>query len=121
MSTQDLGEKQIEQLRSLLMEKQRELRAQFSSSDSSTKPVTLDQQSVGRVSRIDAIQQQQMAIANQQQTRQLLKHIELALHRIDAGEYGFCVRCEEPIAFARLQAQPAATLCIECQSAAETP
>jgi len=120
MSTQDLGEKQIEQLRSLLIEKQRELRAQFSSTDSSTKPVTLDQQSVGRVSRIDAIQQQQMAIANQQQARQLLNHIELALHRIGAGEYGVCVRCEEPIAFARLQAQPTATLCINCQSAAET-
>ena len=120
MSTEDLGEKQIEQLRSLLMEKQRDLRAQFSSSDPSTKPVKLDQQSVGRVSRIDAIQQQQMALANQQQTRQLLKHVELALQRIEAGEYGVCVRCEEPIALARLQAQPAATLCIECQSAAET-
>ncbi len=115
-----LGGIQIEQLRSLLIEKQRELGAQLSSRDSSTKPVTLDQQSVGRVSRIDAIAQQQMAIANQQQARQLLKHIELALHRIEAGEYGICDRCEEPIAFARLQAQPAATLCIECQSATET-
>ena len=121
MPTQDLDQKQIEQLRSLLIDKQMELRAQFSSSESSTKPVTLDQQSVGRVSRIDAIQQQQMAIANQQQTRQLLKRVELALRRIEAGEYGFCVRCEEPIALARLLAQPTATLCIDCQSATETP
>lgn len=120
MSTKGLGKKQIEELRSLLIEKQRELRAQLSSSDLSTKPVKLDQQSVGRVSRIDAIQQQQMAIANQQQTGQLLKHVELALNRIEAGEYGVCVQCEEPIAFARLQAQPIATLCIECQSTAET-
>ena len=120
MSTTALDENQLEQLRSLLVEKQRELRAQISSRDASTKPVTLDQQSVGRVSRIDAIQQQQMAIANQQQTRQLLQHIELALQRIEAGEYGVCVQCGEPIAFARLQAQPTAILCIECQSATET-
>lgn len=121
MSTAALDDKRLEQLRSLLIGKQQELGAQLSNRDSSTKPVTLDQQSVGRVSRIDAIQQQQMAIANQQQTRQQLRHIELALQRIEAGEYGVCVRCGEPIAFARLLAQPAATLCIECQSASETP
>ena len=115
-----LDKNQIEQLRALLIEKKQVLRAQVSSRDSSTKPVTLDQQSVGRVSRIDAIQQQQMAIANQQQTRQQLQHIELALQRIEAGEYGACVRCEEPIAFARLQAQPFANLCLDCQSTSET-
>jgi len=119
MSTAALDEMQLEQLRSLLVEKQQELLAQVSSRDPSTKPVTLDQQSVGRVSRIDAIQQQQMAIANQQQTRQQLQHIEFALQRIDAGEYGACETCGEPIAFARLQAQPTANLCIECQSASE--
>lgn len=121
MSATVFDKKQLEQLRSSLVARKQALQAQVKSADSTTKPVMLDQQSVGRVSRIDAIQQQQMAIANQQQTRQLLKHIELALHRIEAGEYGICVRCEEPIAFARLQAQPAATLCIECQSATEAP
>ena len=88
--------------------------------DATTKPVTLDQQSVGRVSRIDAIQQQQMAIANQQQASDMLKRIELALRRIDDGEYGDCLQCGEPIAYARLQAQPFASLCIDCQSARET-
>ena len=120
MSTAALDANQIEQLRSLLIEMQQELRTQISSQDSSTKPVTLDQQSVGRVSRIDAIQQQQMAIANQQQTRKLLQHIELALQRIKDREYGACIGCDEPIAFARLMAQPVATLCIKCQSATET-
>ena len=119
MPTAALDETQLEQLRSQLVEKQQELQTQVSSRDPSTKPVTLDQQSVGRVSRIDAIQQQQMAIANQHQTRQQLQHIESALQRIEAGEYGACEICGEPIAFARLQAQPATSLCIECQSASE--
>ena len=120
MSTQELTQTQIDQLHQLLIAKQQELGRQMAGADASTKPVTLDQQSVGRVSRIDAIQQQQMSIANQQQTAQLVKRIELALQRIDNGEYGLCFQCEEPIAFARLQAQPFASLCIECQSASES-
>jgi DnaK suppressor protein len=119
MSITELNRHQLGELRSLLVARQQELEAQLLSSDSSTKPVTLDQQSVGRVSRIDAIQQQQMAIANQQQAAQLIKRIELALQRVDGGEYGHCVQCEEPIAFTRLQAQPFAGLCIDCQSASE--
>ena len=121
MSTPILDEKQLEQLRSLLIDKQQELATLLTNGDSATKPVTLDQQSVGRVSRIDAIQQQQMAIASQQQMRQLLQRIELALQRIETGDYGDCVQCSEPIAFARLQAQPFASLCVECQSATENP
>jgi len=116
MSAPELTQQQLVQLHSALEDK----RQQLESSDLDTKPVALDQQSVGRVSRIDAIQQQQMALANQQQSTQLLKRIELALQRIDSGEYGFCLQCEEPIAFARLQAQPFAGLCLDCQSASET-
>lgn len=119
MSSSALDEKQLEQLRASLVERQRELAALLAGDGSSTKPVMLDQQSVGRVSRIDAIQQQQMAIASQQQARQLLQRTELALQRIDSGDYGSCVQCGEPIAFARLRAQPFANLCIECQSASE--
>ena len=120
MSTQELSQAQIDQLSQLLMAQHQELGVQMEDADAATRPVTLDQQSVGRVSRIDAIQQQQMAIANQQQTAQLLKRIELALQRVDNDEYGLCFQCEEPIAFARLQAQPFASLCIECQSASES-
>ena len=82
--------------------------------------MTLDQQSVGRVSRIDAIQQQQMAIANRAQATQELGRVERALARIDDGDYGSCLECGEAIAVARLQAQPWASLCIDCQSARET-
>jgi DnaK suppressor protein len=120
MSRQGLSEAQIDQLHQLLIAKQQEFEQQMAGAEAATKPVTLDQQSVGRVSRIDAIQQQQMAIANQQQTSDLLKRIELALRRIDDASYGDCLECGEPIAHARLQAQPFASLCIDCQSARET-
>jgi len=119
MSAPELKSQQLEQLHNSLEAKKQELEAQLISSEPDTKPVTLDQQSVGRVSRIDAIQQQQMALANQQQSALLLQRVELALHRIDCSEYGYCLQCEEPIALARLQAQPFASLCLDCQSASE--
>jgi len=119
MSAGQLKPSQIAQLRAQLVSQHQELAELLSNAGESTGPVTLDQQSVGRVSRIDAIQQQQMAIANQQQASDMLKRIELALRRIDDGEYGDCLQCGEPIAHARLQAQPFASRCIDCQSARE--
>jgi DnaK suppressor protein len=110
---------EIKQLRQLLDAQQRKLEALVDSGQADIQPVTLDQQSVGRVSRIDAIQQQQMAIANQHQASAQLRSIEKALQRIEDGDYGECHECGNPIAFARLQAQPFAILCIDCQSASE--
>ena len=119
MPAAQLKPAQLAQLHASLVTRQRELRELLESSGDSAAPVTLDQQSVGRVSRIDAIQQQQMAIASRQQAEAILKRTELALRRIDDGEYGDCLECGEPIAFGRLQAQPFASLCIDCQSASE--
>lgn len=119
MSAPEINQQQIDELHDQLLARRGELETQLSNAREGTRPVTLDQQSVGRVSRIDAIQQQQMALANQQQATQLLQRIELSLQRIASGEYGFCMQCAEPIAFARLQAQPFAGLCLECQSASE--
>ena len=45
--------------------------------------------------------------------------VNQALARLDAGEYGLCMDCEEPIAEARLKALPYATLCIQCAEEAE--
>ncbi len=111
---------QIECFRNLLTAKQSDLEAQLNIADGAAKPVTLDQQSVGRVSRIDAIQQQQMALANRQQAIALQQYIESALRRIADGSYGDCLECGETISDARLQAQPWASLCINCQSALES-
>lgn len=120
MNEAALTREQIEQLQALLENRRRELRLQLEQTEDATRPVTLDQQSVGRVSRIDAIQQQQMAIANQTQASRVLQGIERALQRIEDGEYGDCLQCGEPILFARLQIQPEASLCVACQSENES-
>ena len=50
------------------------------------------------------------------QTATHASEITAAIERIDAGTYGTCRRCEQPIAFGRLEARPSAALCITCAS-----
>ncbi len=49
----------------------------------------------------------------------LLKKIEEALKRIDAGEFGICEECGDDIGTKRLEARPVTTLCIQCKSEQE--
>ena len=74
---------------------------------------------MGRVSRVDAIQQQQVAVAGREQLTLTLRQVMNALARIESGDYGYCSRCDEPIGFQRLNAQPQAPLCLRCQAASE--
>ena len=69
----------------------------------------------------DASRDQQSELANRQEQheRDEMKQVQAALHRLDAGIYGDCADCGEPIAFARLLAQPAAERCAACQVARE--
>lgn len=83
------------------------------------KASELDQSRVGRLSRMDAMQQQAMARASARRTEIELQRIRTALQRISSGEYGICTRCEEDIAEGRLNVDPATLLCIECARAAE--
>jgi DnaK suppressor protein len=119
MTSESLTGVEISNLKQQLESQKETLQIQLQESDNSTKPVTLDQQSVGRVSRIDAIQQQQMASANRDQSLALLQEVDVALKRIESDEYGLCLICDEPIALARLQAQPHTANCIICQSKQE--
>ena len=81
--------------------------------------VELDQARVGRLSRMDAMQAQAMSVETGRRRRQYLEEIEAALGRIEAGDYGECFECGEFILPGRLEANPAATLCISCAEALE--
>lgn len=77
-------------------------------------PVELDQQSVGRLSRIDAMQVQAMALATEKRRKAELARVDAAVQRLDTDEFGFCEICGEEIATARLENNPAVTTCIGC-------
>lgn len=78
--------------------------------------VQLDQQSVGRLSRMDALQNQAMAKAQQTRRDTNAFRLQTALRRIDEGEFGYCEECGDEIALKRLELDPATTRCINCAS-----
>ncbi|NDY92964.1 TraR/DksA family transcriptional regulator [Ideonella livida] len=61
----------------------------------------------------------EVALARADRERQELGHIEQALMRLDHPGFGLCTDCGEPIALARLQAEPWALRCVACESARE--
>lgn len=96
-----------------------DLLASREAADEAARPVELDQTLMGRLSRIDAMQGQEMAKANQQRRRLQMQRIEQALQRIETGSFGLCAQCDEPINPCRLAFDPATPLCLECASANE--
>ena len=80
------------------------------------KTVMLDQQSVGRLSRMDALQQQAMAKATQGRRAQSRARIRAALARIDEDEFGYCTECGEDIPVKRLELDPTVPTCVSCES-----
>ena len=99
------------------------LRDQVTKTEASSRAaagtVILDQSSVGRLSRMDALQAQAMSLETERRRQRLLAAIERALLAIDSGDYGFCIDCDKPIAEARLLADPVTTTCIDCASRRE--
>lgn len=104
----------VERFRAELARRRAELEQALTTSGRFSKPVELDQASVGRLSRMDAIQQQEMALAAQRRHGHELARIDAALKRIEAGDYGWCVQCDAEIPERRLALDPAAPLCVQC-------
>ena len=103
----DRFKEQLIQLRSELEELQ-------AAQDDPSKPVELDQARVGRLSRMDAMQGQQMAQETARRRQTQLTMIEAALRRIEGGEYGVCSVCGEDIDKRRLTVNPITTRCLAC-------
>lgn len=92
------------------------LRADSAGTAEARRPVELDQQSVGRLSRMDAMQNQAMANAVDARRQSRITAIEAALARMAEGEFGYCESCGEPIPFKRLELDPTFTQCVACRS-----
>lgn len=106
-----------EEARALLLARLEALAHEDALAADAAAPVTLDQESVGRLSRMDALQVQAMALAGQRRRAAERGQIEAALRRNDEADYGWCIACGEEIAEARLRHNPAVSKCIECAKA----
>ena len=105
-----------EEARTALLARQAELAEEAKANADSRDTVELQQDSVGRLSRMDAIQQQAMAQAQERRRKAEGVRIRAALERLDEGEWGYCLACGEEIAQKRLRHDPSVATCVKCAS-----
>ncbi len=104
----------LETFKQRLLQMQSELLALDQTAKDATKTVELDQTRVGRLSRMDAMQGQQMAKESERRRQQQLLKIKSALQRIDEKDFGYCIVCDEEIDIRRLELNPSNNRCISC-------
>ncbi len=115
----ELEPEQLERLAVQLRELERDLPRAIERAGAGTATVELDQQSVGRLSRMDELQRQAMAKSGRRSLELRLQLVRSALSALAAGEYGVCRECEEAIGYQRLSARPETPFCLPCQSERE--
>jgi DnaK suppressor protein len=109
-----MEKEKLEYFKNLLEKLIIELEGSLEANQETTETVSLDD-SIGRLSRADALHAQNIALSLQGNIQIKLKLAHQALEKISKGEdYGICVACKEPIAEARLEAMPETPLCINC-------
>ena len=101
-----------QEIRKTLLAKKQEVTDLLKANAEDAAPVELDQTQQGRLSRMDAIQQQAMAAETQRRRQRDVHLLDAALKRLDEGEYGYCVNCGEAIGTERLALDPATPFCI---------
>ena len=112
-------DEELAAIKTRLLQLQQELQGLKDTGDAAAGVVELDQSSVGRLSRMDALQGQAMSKETGRRRQLEMQKIAAALRRLDSGDYGYCLSCDEPIARERLALDPGATLCIECANKKE--
>lgn len=114
-----MDEVELDQARKRLEALRGELFAQKEAATESIAPVELDQARVGRLSRMDSMQQQAMALEQDRRRDIQLKRIEGAVQRVEKGTYGICVKCSAPIEEKRIEFDSTTFFCQQCAAQAE--
>ncbi len=112
-----MNETEAAAFRALMEARLEEIAAEEARGKEGQAVVTLDQQMVGRLSRMDALQNQAMAQAQAGRRQQEAARLRAALERLDTGDYGWCEDCGEQIPQGRLKIDLTATRCVSCASA----
>lgn len=111
-----LSDEQLAALRSEVERALSRLERSMKTTRRSARPVKLDQTSVGRLSRVDAIQNQSLTQGLQERELRKAAMLTGALERLEAGSYGVCTGCGEGIQFERLSLFPETLTCSRCAS-----
>ena len=109
-----MGESEgFEKYRKQLEESLVEIEQYLEKTEESAEAVSPDK-SLGRLSRMEAMQDQQLMLEARRRKKMQKVAVQSALQRIDNGQFGTCIFCGQPIAPERLEFTPEATTCVKC-------
>ena len=106
---------EIERFRALIETRLEEVSRAMGEASANAGAVMLDQSSVGRLSRMDALQQQAMASGLRPALQRERLRLAAARTRLGNGTFGVCCQCGAAIAMLRLENDPGAPFCAACQ------
>lgn len=104
----------LDAFRALIRDELTNLDESMRQATASAGTVELDQSSVGRLSRMDAMQQQAMAQELRARLVMRKRRLDAALKRVEAGSFGNCCQCGEELDARRLEHDPATVFCPDC-------
>lgn len=117
MPTTMLDEKTRETLQDRLIDEIAAAEDRILELEESTAPIAPDT-ALGRLTRLDAMQDKSVREAALAQARERLQGLEIALTRVHARDFGTCAGCGQPIPVERLVTLPESTRCVACASKA---
>lgn len=108
-----MEKKEKEAIRAEIEKRISETKRSIASLREQAKPVSPDR-AIGRLTRMDAIQQKSMSEANLRTQEQVLINLEEALSKLDEPDFGRCVRCSQAIPLGRILIVPESKCCVKC-------
>ena len=111
-----MTKKQKAKLKKIVLETQIKIALEIVYLEEKTAPIAPDC-SLGRLTRLDAMQEKSVNEAILEKARIRLKKIQFVINKMDSQEYGLCSICDEEIPYGRLCAVPESTICVSCANA----
>ncbi len=108
-----MDKKQREEIKGIIKEQIAKTEESIIQYEEMSKPVA-PENSIGRISRMDAINNKSVAEAALRQARRKLKKLQLAQSKIDEPNFGVCIRCKKDIPTKRLILMPQSQHCVNC-------
>ena len=77
------------------------------------KPIAPDV-AIGRISRMDAINNKSVAEASLRQTEEKLLNLKKVADKLGSKDFGICIKCKQPIPIGRILIRPESLHCVNC-------
>lgn len=108
-----MNKEEKSELEQIIIQKLEEVHSEVEQLEELTKPIAPDN-AIGRLSRMDAINNKTINDAALRENKKKLKKLERAQENLDDSSFGLCKKCGQEIAFGRLKFMPWTTRCVQC-------